>query len=66
MNKFEKEYVTDRKDQFRLDYAIFRKAAEKTETGEELIQKLEEKLTYVISHVANERAKDLMQETNLI
>jgi len=25
MNKFEKEYVTGRKDQFDIDYAIFRK-----------------------------------------
>ena len=49
-----------------MDYAIFKKAIEETETREELIQKLEEKLTYVISHVANERAKDLMQEMNLI
>ncbi len=66
MNKFEKEYVTGRKDQFDIDYAILRKAVEETETREDLIQKLEEKLTYVISHVANERAKDLMQEMNLI
>ncbi|MHB1527809.1 MAG: hypothetical protein ACYDAP_01060 [Thermoplasmataceae archaeon] len=33
MNKFEKEYVTGRKDQFDIDYAIFRKAVEETETG---------------------------------
>ena len=66
MNKFAKEYVTGRKDQFDVDYAIFRKAVEETETREELIQKIDEKLNYVISHVANERAKDLMQEMNLI
>ena len=66
MNKFEKEYVTGRKDQFDVDYAIFKKAIEETETREELIRNIEEKLTYVISHVANERAKDLMQEMNLI
>jgi len=66
MNKFEKEYIIGRKDQFDIDYAIFRKAVEETETREELIQMLEEKLNYVISHVANQRAKDLMQEMNLI
>jgi hypothetical protein len=66
MNKFEKEYITGRKDQFDIDYVIFRKAIEETETREELIQKLAEHLNYVISHVANQRAKDLMQEMNLI
>ena len=65
-NPFEKEYITGRKDQFDIDYAIFRKAVEETETREELIQMLEEKLNYVISHVANQRAKELMQEMNLI
>jgi len=65
-NPFEKEYITGRKDQFDIDYAIFRKAVEETETREDLIQMLEEKLNYVISHVANQRAKELMQEMNLI
>jgi len=65
-NPFEKEYITGRKDQFDIDYAIFRKAVEETETREELIQMLEEKLNYVISHVANQRAKELMEEMNLI
>jgi hypothetical protein len=37
MNKFEKEYVTGRKDQFDVDYAIFKKAIDETETREELI-----------------------------
>ena len=44
MNKFEKEYVTGRKDQFDIDYAIFRKAVEETGTREDLIQKEVEKL----------------------
>ena len=66
MNKFEKEYVTGRKDQFDVDYAIFKKAIEETETGEDLILKIEERFNYVISHVASERAKDLLQEMNLI
>ena len=66
MNKFEKEYVTGRKDQFDVDYAIFKKAIEETETREDLIAKIEERFNYVISHVASERARDLMQEMNLI
>ena len=66
MNKFEKEYITGRKDQFDIDYAIFRKAVEETETREELIRNIEERFSYVISHVASQRAKDLMQEMNLI
>ena len=66
MNKFEKEYVTGRKDQFDVDYAIFKKAIEETETREELIRNIEERFSYVISHVASQRSKDLMQEMNLI
>ena len=66
MNKFEKEYVTGRKDQFDVDYAIFKKAIEETEIREELIRNIEERFSYVISHVASQRAKDLMQEMNLI
>ena len=66
MNKFEKEYVTDRKDQFDVDYDIFKKATEETETGEDLILKIEERFNYVISHMASERATDLLQEMNLI
>ncbi len=66
MNKFEKEYVTGRKDQFDEDYAIFKKAIEETETREDLILKIEERFNYVISHVASERARDLLQEMNLI
>jgi hypothetical protein len=66
MNKFDKEYIMGRKDQFDVDYAIFRKAVEETRTREELIQKIEEKFNYVISHVAGERARELMQEMKLI
>ena len=50
-----KEYVIGRKDQFDLDYAIFRKAVEETETREDMINYIEEKMQYVISRVANER-----------
>jgi hypothetical protein len=43
-NPFTKEYYTGRKDQFDLDYAIFRKAVDETKTKDELISFLEEKL----------------------
>lgn len=66
MNRFEKEYMTGRKDQFDVDYAIFRKTVDEIKTREELINQLEQKFNYVISHLANERAKDLLQEMNLI
>ena len=48
-NNFKKEYVTGRKDQYDLDYTIFRKCVEETDTREELIQLLEERMKYVIS-----------------
>jgi len=63
---FVKEYVIGRKDQFDLDYAIFRKAMEEAETKEDVINYIEEKMQYVISRVANERAKTLMEEMGLI
>jgi hypothetical protein len=65
-NGFVKEYVIGRKDQFDLDYAIFRKAMEETETREDMINYIEEKMQYVISRVASERAKTLMEEMELI
>jgi hypothetical protein len=65
-NGFVKEYVIGRKDQFDLDYAIFRKATEETETKEDMINYIEEKMQYVISRVASERAKTLMEEMELI
>ncbi len=64
-NPFKKEYYTGRKDQFDIDYKLFRKAVEETETREDLIQILEEKLNYVITHIANERASDLLSEMDL-
>jgi hypothetical protein len=65
MNKFEKEYITGRKDQFDIDYAVFRKAVEETETREDLIKQLEERFNYVIAHIASERAKELIAEMDL-
>ncbi len=65
-NPFRKEYYTGRKDQFDVDYTIYRKAIEETTTREELIIYLEEKLNYVISRISSERAIDLMSEMELI
>ncbi len=65
-NGFVKEYITGRKDQFDLDYAIFKKAAEEAKTKEELIKYMDEKFNYVISRIANERAKTLMEDLELI
>jgi len=63
---FVKEYVIGRKDQFDLDYAIFKKAVEETETREDMINYIEERMQYMISRVASERAKTLMEEMELI
>ncbi|MHB1439985.1 MAG: hypothetical protein ACYCSO_05215 [Cuniculiplasma sp.] len=64
-NPFRKEYYTGRKDQFDIDYKLFRKSIEETATREELIRILEEKLNFVITHIANERASDLLSEMDL-
>ena len=65
MNKFEKEYITGRKDQFDIDYAVFRKAIEETETRENLIKRLEERFNKVITKLSNKRAEDLIEEMQL-
>ena len=65
-NSFKKEYVTGRKDQYDLDYALFRKCVEETETRGDLIQLLDDKMKYVISKIALERANELMEEMELI
>jgi hypothetical protein len=65
MNKFEKEYITGRKDQFDIDYAVFRKAIQETETRDDLIRRLEERFNNVISGLASERAKELIDELEL-
>jgi len=49
-----------------MDYEIFRKAMEETETREDLINYIEKKMQYVISRAASERAKTLMEEMELI
>lgn len=65
-NPFTKEYYTGRKDQFDIDYSIFRKAVEETQTREELIKYLEERFTYVISRIAVQNARELMEELELV
>ena len=64
-NNFKKECVTGRKDQYDLDYALFRKCLEETDSREGLIQLLDEKLKYAISKIAFERANELMEELEL-
>jgi hypothetical protein len=64
-NPFRKEYYTGRKDQFDIDYKLYRKGVEETNTRDELIAYLEEKMNYVISKIADERATDLMIEMDL-
>ena len=65
-NPFTKEYYTGRKDQYDLDYALFRKAVEETETRDELIKFLEERFGYVIAKIADQNAKELMEDLELI
>ena len=52
-NPFSKEYNSGRKDQFDVDYAIFKKCSEEAQTKEELIAMLEEKFNYVIGIRSN-------------
>ena len=65
-NPFTKEYYTGRKDQYDLDYALFRKAVEETGTREELIKFLEERFGDVIAKIADQNAKELMEDLELI
>lgn len=66
VNPFKKEYTNGRKDQFDLDFALFRKSIEETSTREEMIEYLQGKFNYIIAKIASERAKDLMEELELI
>ena len=65
-NPFTKEYYTGRKDQYDLDYALFRKAVGETETRDELIKFLEERFGYVIAKIADQNARELMEDLELI
>ena len=49
-----------------MDYAIFKKCSEEAQTKEELVAMLEEKFNYVISRIANENAKELLEEMELL
>jgi predicted RNase H-like HicB family nuclease len=66
INPFIKEYDSARKDQFDVNYAIFKKFSEEGQTKEELVTMLEEKYNYVISRIANENAKELLKEMQLL
>ena len=65
-NPFTKEYYTGRKDQYDIDYSIFRRAVEDTQTREELIKFLEDRFAYVISKIADQNARELMEELDLV
>ena len=65
-NPFTKEYYTGRKDQYDLDYAIFQKAMDETETRDDLIKDLEQRFGYVISKIADQNARELMEDLELI
>ena len=65
-NPFTKEYYTGRKDQYDLDYAIFQKAMEETETKNDLIKYLEQRFGYVISKIADQNAREPMEDLELI
>ena len=64
-NPFTKEYISGRKDQFDVDYALFRKAIDETKTMEELISFQEEKLKFVISKIAESNSIELMEGLEL-
>jgi len=65
-NPFSKEYNSGRKDQFDVDYTIFRKCKEEAKTKEELVEMLEKRFNYVISRIADENAKELLEDMQLL
>ncbi len=65
-NPFSKEYNSGRKDQFDVDYAIFKNCAEEAQTKEELVEMMEKKFNYVISKIADENAKELLEDMQLL
>ena len=66
INPFNKEYNSRRKDQLYVNYDIFKKCSEEAETKDELVTMLEEKYNYVISRIANENAKELLADIQLL
>ena len=65
-NPFSKEYNSGRKDQFDVDYAIFKKCAEEAQTKEELVDILGKKFNYLISRMADENSKELLEDMQVI
>ena len=65
-NGFVKEYYMGRKDQFDVDYALFREAAKGAKTKEELVGMLNEKYQFVISRLAERRARTLKEDLGLL
>ena len=65
-NGFVKEYYTGRKDQFDVDYAIFREAAKSATSKEELVGIVNEKFHFVISRLGERRANTLKEDLGLI
>ena len=65
-NGFVKEYYTGRKDQFDVDYAIFREAAKSATSKEELVGMVNEKFHFVISRLGERRANTLKEDLGLI
>ena len=61
-NAFTREYHTGRKDQYDLDYAIFRKAIDETVTRDELVKYIDEKFGYVIAKIAEKNGKAMIQQ----
>ena len=63
--------ILDAYDQGRIDSTetfdeILKRGIQETKTREELITLMNEKCSFIITRIANERAKDLMQELELI
>ena len=65
-NGFVKEYYTGRKDQFDVDYAIFRESAKCATSKEELVGMVNEKFHFVISRLGERRANTLKEDLGLI
>ena len=65
-NGFVKEYYMGRKDQFDVDYAIFREAAKSATSKEELVGMVNEKFHFVISRLGERTANTLKEDLGLI
>ncbi len=61
-----KGYYTGRRDQFDVNYTIFSRAVEETNSKEDFIKYLEKKYEYVIERIADQKAMELMGNLELI